>query len=102
MSDLPDCPNCDTDLLVDRGNREGWFRCHGCGRSFGPRQRRIPYHARDEWTVAASHSTRRVVHADPDCHKLKQASGTVSWNRQRAEASPLSRCDYCGYQEDRP
>lgn len=33
---IPDCPRCDTDLLVQRHTANGplWFQCHGCDDDF--------------------------------------------------------------------
>jgi len=97
MEWYPECPECETDLLVDRDRNEpGAYQCQGCGESFrvAPAPEPVAYRDVNEWYLGTPYTSRRV-HASPSCRGFAPATNRQTWSPERAKRAPERRCEEC-------
>jgi transcription elongation factor Elf1 len=87
----PDCPECETDVFVDRGSSRYAFKCQFCGSEFGR-----------EWTTNKYAAVRQYPEFRHDViDAVEQHLDHVDADRTRVKASRLAR-DYLDRDSARP
>ena len=95
----PECPTCETDLLVDGTNLPATYRCHGCGETFGQNRRPVKWDTPAAWYVSSNPRGRTRAHAERECADLARVENVLTWDAHNARAADLDRCKRCAYRK---
>ena len=96
MSETPDCPKCETDVLVGKANGPYYtWRCHGCDHQWDANPiRPIAFDDVEQWYEPRSPDGTRL-HADRGC---PATDALLTHSPEKARENRHSRCLTCGHE----